>query len=161
LKFIYIQLPNFTKTIEALQTNTDYWLFLLRNLAAFQNRPLEVQGRIYERLFNIARKDKLNSEEMKTYNKSILEYNDVMNSVQYAEERGISIGEKRGISIGEKRGISIGEKRGISIGEKRGEQRKIVEFVIKCHGKGMSVGDIADLTDLSIEEVKDFINTYS
>jgi predicted transposase/invertase (TIGR01784 family) len=169
LKFIYIQLPNFTKTIEELQTNTDYWLFLLRNLAAFQNRPLEVQGRIFERLFNMARKDKLNSEEMKTYNKSILEYNDVMNSVQYAEERGeqrgISIGEKRGISIGEQRGeqrgISIGEQRGISIGEQRGEQRKVVEFVIKCHSKGMSVADIADLTDLSIEEVTDFINTYS
>jgi predicted transposase YdaD len=102
---------------------------------------------------------------MKTYNKSILEYNDVMNSVQYAEERGeqrgISIGEQRGISIGEKRGISIGEQRGISIGEKRGEQRKVVEFVIKYHGKGMSVADIADLTDLSIEEVTNFINTYS
>jgi predicted transposase YdaD len=74
---------------------------------------------------------------MKTYNKSILEYNDVMNSVQYAEERG----EQRGISIG--------------------EQRKVAEFVIKYHGKGMSVGDIADLTDLSIEDVTDFINTYS
>jgi len=115
----------------------DYWLYLLRNLSALENRLPEVQGRIFERLFNIARKDKLNTEEMITYNKSIMEYNDVRNSMQYAQERGISIGEKRGISIG--------------------EERKTARFVVKCHAKGMSVDDIADLTELPVDKVKRMI----
>jgi predicted transposase/invertase (TIGR01784 family) len=133
LKFIYIQLSNFTKTPEMLQTNMDYWLYLLRNLAALQKRLPEVQGRIFERLFNIARKDKLNTEEMRTYNKSIMEYNDVRNSIQYAEERG----EKRGISIG--------------------EEQNAVKIVVKCHTKGMPVEEIAELTELPVNKVKSII----
>jgi predicted transposase YdaD len=77
--------------------------------------------------------------------------------VLFAEKRA----EERGISIGEKRGISIGEKRGISIGEKRMEKQKRTEFAIKCYSKGMSIAEIADLTDLSIAEVKEIIGKLS
>jgi predicted transposase YdaD len=102
-----------------------------------------------------------------------MEYKDIRDAVLFAEERaekrgekcGISIGEKRGISIGEKRGISIGEERGISIGEKRGisigDKRNRTEFAIKCYRKGMSIAEIADLTDLSMEEVKEIVGKLS
>jgi hypothetical protein len=113
-------------------------------------------------LFYIARIDKLNREEMETYNKSVLEYDDVMDAVQYAarsgEKRGIGIGEKRGISIGEKRGekrgISIGEKRGISIGEKRGEKKKSIVIALRLAKKGTPMAEISEVTELSLEELK-------
>jgi hypothetical protein len=167
LKFIYVQLPHFTKKFKDLQTNTDYWLYLLKYLPAFQSCPPEVQGRIFERLFKIARIDQFNSEEMITFNKSILEYNDVRNCYQYAKKEGEGRGEKRGLKRGIKQGIAIGELRGITIGEERGiaigkelERQKVVEeVVLKCHAKDMSVADIADLTNLSIQEVEDIIRT--
>jgi predicted transposase YdaD len=128
-------------------------LYSLRYLEKLDDRPLAVQGRIFERLFHIARIDKLNKKEMETYNKSVLEYNDVMDAVQYAaisgEKRGIGIGRDLGISIGEKRG----EKRGISIGEKQ----KSIVFATKLREKGAPIAEISELTELSLEELKNIL----
>jgi predicted transposase/invertase (TIGR01784 family) len=133
LQFAYIQLQKFTKKIEELQTNTDYWLFLLKNLDNFQSRPPEVQGRIFERLFNIARCDKLKPKEMKSYNKSILEYSDIAEAIEYAAERA----EART--------------------EAKTEKKERIRVVGRCLQKGMSIVEIADLTDLPIEAVKEMI----
>jgi hypothetical protein len=73
----------------------------------------------------------------KTYNKSILEYNDVMSAVQYAEQQGIMIGEKRA------------EKRA----EKRGEKRMAIHVGKKLAEKGMSVIEISELTGISVDEL--------
>jgi predicted transposase/invertase (TIGR01784 family) len=47
-------------------------------------------------------------------------------------------------------GIAIGEEKGIAIGEQRGKQ----ETAKKLLQKGISIEDIADVTGLTIEEVK-------
>jgi predicted transposase/invertase (TIGR01784 family) len=138
LRFIYIQLKNFTKLPEELETPIDYWLYSLRNLDKLDDRPLAVQGRIFERLFHIARIDKLNKDEMETYNKSVLEYDDVMDAVQYAARSG----EKRGIGIGEKRGKDIGKK------------EALIVFAIRLAKKGTPMVEISELTDLSLDELK-------
>jgi predicted transposase/invertase (TIGR01784 family) len=177
LRFIYIQLKNFAKSPEELESPVDYWLYSLRHLDKLDDKPLAVQGRIFERLFHIARIDKLNKEEMVTYNKSILEYDDVMDAVQYAsisgekrsigigekrgEKRGLTIGKKRGITIGEKRGITIGEKRGISIGEMRGKdigkKEASIVFAKKLYKKGTPSDEISEMTDLPLEELKEIL----
>jgi predicted methyltransferase len=59
------------------------------------------------------------------------------------------------------RGISIGETRGISIGETRGIRQRNVELVIKCYHRGKSVVDIADITDLPVDEVQDIIGNLT
>jgi predicted HTH domain antitoxin len=74
---------------------------------------------------------------MEAYKKSVMEYHDVRDAVLFAEERAEKRGEERGISIGEKRNRT--------------------EFAIKCYRKSMSIVEIADLTDLPIEEVKEIL----
>jgi predicted transposase/invertase (TIGR01784 family) len=88
LNFIFIELPKFKKTVEELENNADRWLFCLSNLSKLNSRPVEVQGRIFERLFKLAEIKKLTDTEMETYNKSITEYSDVRNCMEYAMERG-------------------------------------------------------------------------
>ena len=39
LKFIYIELPKFKKTIDELETHLDKWLFILRHLADLSDPP--------------------------------------------------------------------------------------------------------------------------
>jgi predicted transposase/invertase (TIGR01784 family) len=77
------------------------------------------------------------------------------------EKRGIIIGELRGMAIGEKRGMAIGEQRGMAIGEQRGEQRgeqkAMTKYVLRLASKGMTVEEIAELADLSQEEVNRFL----
>ncbi|MDD4514712.1 Rpn family recombination-promoting nuclease/putative transposase [Massilibacteroides sp.] len=44
LKFAFVELPKFLKTVTDLRTNTDRWLFCLRNLSRLDSRPSAVQG---------------------------------------------------------------------------------------------------------------------
>ncbi|MDR2765826.1 MAG: hypothetical protein LBB90_12470, partial [Tannerella sp.] len=77
----------------------------------------------------------------KAYKRSVLEYDDVILAVNYAEEKG----EKRGIEIGEKRG----RKRGIEIGKKR-----IIEEIVRNSYKlNMYLQQIAELTGLTEEQI--------
>lgn len=54
LKLIYIQLPNFKKTIDHLDTHLDKWLFLLKHLAQLSDRPNPLQEGIFSDLFAAA-----------------------------------------------------------------------------------------------------------
>jgi predicted transposase/invertase (TIGR01784 family) len=59
-------------------------------------------------------------------------------------------------------GINNATRKGIAIGEQRGEQRGMQKaqknYVLKSSRKGMSVEEIAELTDLPVEEVKNILN---
>jgi predicted transposase/invertase (TIGR01784 family) len=87
---------------------------------------------------------------MEAYNKSILEYDDVVLAVDYAESRG----EKRGIQIGEQRGIRIGEQKGVRIGEQKGK----AAVVLNLYRRGLPIEDIADITNFTVEQVKDILS---
>jgi hypothetical protein len=54
LNFVYIELLKFSKNKENLETFTDMWLFLIKNLYQLQERPIEIQSAIFDRLFATA-----------------------------------------------------------------------------------------------------------
>lgn len=64
-------------------------------------------------------------------------------------ETNREIGEKEG----EARGVKIGEERG----EKRGRKDREIEIVKKLHSLDTSIEKIAEIVELSIEEVKKII----
>jgi predicted transposase YdaD len=82
---------------------------------------------------------------MKAYNKSIMEYDDVILAVDYAEERG----EKRGWERGWKEGEERGEKRGREIGEEIGR----INFIQTCYKNGMSIEQIVRFIGIAEEQV--------
>ena len=48
LEFIFVELPKFKKTEEELKTRFDKWLFILKNLSGLKERPVSIQGMIFE-----------------------------------------------------------------------------------------------------------------
>jgi predicted transposase YdaD len=74
---------------------------------------------------------------------------DYTSGINHAIRQGIAIGEEKGVTRGVARGIAIGEQRG----EQRGEQKALVKYVLKLSQKGMAVGEIAEWTDLPVQEV--------
>ncbi|MDR1022813.1 MAG: Rpn family recombination-promoting nuclease/putative transposase [Prevotellaceae bacterium] len=138
LRFILIELPKFQKQVDELETNTDFWFFCLKNLMRLQNVPAAVKGQIFRRLFERAQIKKLTSEEMKAYHQSVLEYDDIVDALDFERRRS----EKRGIALGEKRGI------------KMGVERAYVEVAISCAALGMPLEDIASLTKFSVKQVQ-------
>jgi predicted transposase/invertase (TIGR01784 family) len=80
---------------------------------------------------------------------------------QRGEKRGERRGKQQGIAIGEKRGkqqgIAIGKQQGITIGEQRGKQQVLAKYVLRLSQKGMPIEEIAELSDLLVEEVNSFL----
>ncbi|MDR3366340.1 MAG: Rpn family recombination-promoting nuclease/putative transposase [Prevotellaceae bacterium] len=137
LSFIFVELPKFSKPVEALRTNADRWLYSLKNLARLNNRPPEVRGRIFKKLFEAAQIKMLTPNEMEEYKKSITDYYDVRSAITYAEKRASEKAEERGRMKGRIEGREEGRE----------------EIVQHCAFLGMPVEEIAKVTNLSVGQV--------
>lgn len=76
LKFIYIELPKFRKTLEELQTHFDKWLFLFRNLPQLYEPPQSLQEEVFEQLFEVAEIANFTVAENRSYQASLKVYRD-------------------------------------------------------------------------------------
>jgi len=94
LSFITLQMPNFTKTIDQLETHTDKWLYVLKHLQHLNEIPEKIQGKIFSKLFSVASYAKLNKKEQEAYHESVKYYNDLKNSLDTAFEEGKEEAEK-------------------------------------------------------------------
>jgi predicted transposase/invertase (TIGR01784 family) len=93
LNFIFVELPKFKKTIEKLETNADRWLYCFKHLGQMEERPEELSGGVFDRLFEKAEINKLTDTEMAEYRKSILEYADVRDCMDCARAEGMEEGK--------------------------------------------------------------------
>jgi len=138
LNFIFVELPKFRKTAEELETNRDKWLFTLKNLSQLEERPVSVQGKVFEELFRIAEIKQLTKEDMREYRKSILKYRDVRDAMECA------------------RGEAFEE--GIEKGKKEAREEEKISIIQKCLQKNMTIEDIIFFTGFSQEQVTLFTN---
>ncbi len=132
LKFIFVELPKFDKNISELKTNMDRWLYCMKNLSLLDSCPFEEQGKIFERLFKIAEINQLTEEEMEEYKKSIFEYEDVQDALEYAKEVAKKEGWDQGI-----------EKEKIEIAKNCIKEGIPIEVIVKITG----------LTSIQIQEL--------
>jgi predicted transposase/invertase (TIGR01784 family) len=126
---VTVELPKFEKTEDELETVTDKWIYSLKNMERLPKRPEKLNEKIFDELYENAKINKLKTEDMKAYSKSILEYDDVISSLRFVEERARE--------------------------ETWKEDR--IEFVRNCYKYNMDIEQIAALTDLTEIEVSDII----
>jgi predicted transposase/invertase (TIGR01784 family) len=88
LKFIYIELPKFTKSLNELETHFDKWLFLLKHLAELTDRPQPLQEGVFNELFDVAEIARFSRVEQDTYESSLKYYRDMNNVVNTARQEG-------------------------------------------------------------------------
>ena len=146
LSFIYVELPKFVKNVDELRTNFDRWMYLLKSLPTLQDRPKEIQGKTFDKLFKMAEINKLTPQEMKDYNKSILEYSDVRDAANYAREEVF----KYGVIEGEEKGI----KQGLEKGEEKGRKEREIEIAKNFLRQGISTEMIEQCTGLTAKEIE-------
>jgi predicted transposase/invertase (TIGR01784 family) len=140
-EFMIIELPKFTKSLEESSGLLEKWLYTLKHIEELSACPDSMNEDIFKELYEEAKLNKLTKEEMRTYRRSELEYDEVMLAVDFAEEKG----RKEGIELGEKRG----EKRGVEIGR----QRLMEKIVRNSYKQNLGLNQIAKLTGLSEEEI--------
>jgi predicted transposase/invertase (TIGR01784 family) len=97
LKFIYIELPKFKKSIDQLETHLDKWLFILRNLANLSDPPPEsLQETAFNELFEVAAIANFSRTEQDSYHNSLKYYRDMNNVVDTARQEGEKKGREEG-----------------------------------------------------------------
>jgi predicted transposase/invertase (TIGR01784 family) len=96
LKFIYIELPKFTKSLEELETHLDKWLFLLKHLAELNDPPSPLQEAVFTELFEVAEIANFSPVEQEIYQNSLKYYRDMNNVVDTSREEGRKEGKAEG-----------------------------------------------------------------
>ena len=97
LKFIYIELPKFTKTLDEIDSHFDKWLFLLKHLSDLSDRPAPLQEDVFNQLFDVAEIANFSATEQESYESSLKYYRDLNNVVDTSRQEGRQEGIQEGI----------------------------------------------------------------
>ncbi|MEO0887172.1 MAG: Rpn family recombination-promoting nuclease/putative transposase, partial [Cyanobacteria bacterium J06648_10] len=88
LKFIYLELPKFKKSLEELESHFDKWLYLLRHLPRLDDPPELLQESTFMQLFEIAEIANFSPAEQGAYEDSLKYYRDLNNVVDTSRQEG-------------------------------------------------------------------------
>jgi predicted transposase/invertase (TIGR01784 family) len=94
LTFIYLEIPKFKKGEDELASLFDKWLYVLKNLSEFKEKPKKLQEKIFEKLFEEAEIAKLKPEDMRKYEESLKTYRDNNNTLEYAKKESKAEGRE-------------------------------------------------------------------
>jgi predicted transposase/invertase (TIGR01784 family) len=137
LKFVYLEMPKFTKEADELETRFEKWMYVLKNLKRLDNIPEKLRERIFEKIFATAEIARLTPEEYRAYIDNLNSYRDLKNSLDYAEKKG--------------------EAKGRAEGRAEGEKLKTIEIANNAKALGLSIEQIQKLTNLTKEEIEKII----
>ena len=159
LKFIYIELPKFTKTIDELQNHFEQWLFVLKHLPDLEYQPSSLQDNVFKQLFDTAQITNLSPEDRQAYENSLKYYRDMVGVVETARREGIQKGRQQGIEQGIQQGIQQGIEQGIQQGIEQGRRSEKVAIAQAMKIAGNSDELIMQVTGLSLEDLEGFSGT--
>jgi predicted transposase/invertase (TIGR01784 family) len=105
LTLMFIELLNFVRKPHELHTQLDKWIYALKHLTEFKQRPEYLNGPEFDQLFNLAEYANLTREERDMYNTSLKYKWDNKNVRDYEVSKGRE--EERAKADEEKREIAI------------------------------------------------------
>ncbi len=150
LKVIYLEMPNFTKQLEDLQTDRDRWLFLIKHMPTLPEVPTDFTQPIFKQAFEVARLSKLSKEELMAYERSLKETRDYHNTVEYARMQG----KNEGLAMLENE-RKLKEEAQRQKEEAQRQKETILKVSIRRFRElGLGDQEIAETLGISIEEVQ-------
>jgi len=116
LNLVFVRLARFNKSIEECDSFQDKLLFTLCNAHKLKEKPKELEGELFDRLFEIARITNFTAEELLEYEASRMNMLDYNASMKFARKEGLARGRDEGVAIGREEIFSLLEK-GMSLEE--------------------------------------------
>ena len=138
MRFIFLDLPAFTKDEETCETDFEHWIYVLKNMEILQRMPFKARKSVFEELEKIADISALSKEDQEKYEEIIKVYRDNLATEQWALE----MGEKKGLEKGLQEGIQIGREEGF------------LKAAQGMKAAGLAPELIAQITSLSPEEIQ-------
>lgn len=162
LTYIYLEMPNFNKEENELETRLDKWLYFIKNLEDFQTIPTFFKDEIFVQAFEKAELAKFDYAEMDRYEYSLKVFRDNNNTFEYAietaQKKGFAEGIEKGIAEGKEegkqQGLQQGMQQGLQQGKEKGKAEGIEAIAKKMKSSGLPLATIAELTGLSENEIQ-------
>ena len=134
MRLVYLQLPLFDKEPDDCQSTFERIIFVLKNMEILERMPWLAQDAVFRKLASIAEVAALSKEDRQKYDESLRKYRDTISVMegQYLE----------------------GKEAGLAEGLEKGMEKRNVEIARSMKAKGYTVGDIADITGLTAEEIE-------
>ena len=87
LTFVYLELPQFTKKENELETGREQWVFILKNLPNLNEMPATLRNEVFEQLFKMAEIAKLSAKDRKEYYRSLKSYRNMNNLIAQRDRK--------------------------------------------------------------------------
>ena len=100
MRYIFIELPLFTKEEDECETDFERWIYVLKNMETLQRLPFKARKAVFEKLEQIVDIAGMSKEDRMKYDESIKVYRDQLAVMEYERLQGEAKGEAKGIAIG-------------------------------------------------------------
>ncbi len=137
IKMTFLQLPLFTKEEAECETIFEKWIYIFKNMNILERMPWAAQNAVFNKLSDIVEVAHLSGKKRDEYEASLKRYRDSLDVFETAKEDGLAEGRAEGRAEG----------------IVKGEQNAKLETAKRMKSKGFDHSTIADLTQLSIEEI--------
>ena len=161
LRFIFIEIPKFTKPEGDLKTGIDRWFYLLKNLSLLQKIPAILNTRVVSKLFRIAKVSNLNKQEYMKYEKDLMASWDeyaIKKTIEHDRKKALEQGLEQGRELGLEQGLEQGREQGREQGLEEGMEKKSYEVVKNLLSKGKftisEIANFANVTEAFVRKVK-------
>jgi len=139
LTYIFIELPKFCKSAEELDGDVlEGMYFCLKNMSVLQERPDVLTHSVFDKIFGVSEFIKMDEETRKKILGNMTTERDLRNQFAYARKEGLALGLEEGRAEGRAEGKAEGK----------------AEVATRMLDAGMEVSLIAQLTQLSVEEIE-------
>jgi predicted transposase/invertase (TIGR01784 family) len=142
LTFVYLEMPNFTKTEAELSSHTDKWLYFIKHVSRLEGIPAALQEQVFEQAFRTAEIAQFTPAEAQQYESSLKYYRDLKNVMDTAIEEATAKGREEGMVAGREEGM------------REGERRTQEDIARNLRALGVALADIAKATGLPLEDIE-------
>ena len=115
LRFIFIELPAFSKEEQECETDFERWIYVLKNMETLKRLPFKARKSVFEKLEKIVDIASLSKEERMKYDESIKVYRDNLVTLEFAEQKGRAEGKEEGRAEGKEETARNLKKMGVSL----------------------------------------------
>ena len=146
MRYIFLQLPLFTKEESECDTDFERWIYVLKNMETLQRLPFKARNAVFQKLEEIVDIAAMSKEDRMKYDESIKVYRDRLAIIEYERRKGLAEGLAEGLAKGEAKGIA----KGIA----KGERNKQIEIACNLKRMGLATEAIAQATGLAPEAIE-------
>lgn len=134
---------------ENCRTDLSQVLFIIKNMDNMDNTSIAYREGRYRDIFNAARSNTLNPEEIVAYSQSLEKLRDTRAGILFAADKARAEGRAEGIAEGMAKGIAEGRAEGRAEGEKN----KLKQIVVALRHRGYDDIVIADMLNEPVDAI--------